>query len=252
MQYLQTLRKDPAAAHTGPLVAFLLLSIFPSWIRGEGQDDPWYLSQPEHWWYPLQTFVCFGLLWWWRGHYQFPPVKPRYLIVAVILACAGISLWVLPGILHQRWSSPDAPWPGWWRFLGLVDRSEGFDPTLLEDHPYGRKLSIALRMVRSVLLVPLLEEICWRGWLMRMVIAGDKPFTSVPFGTHSRNAFWITTLAVTLVHRPEDWIAAFIWGSLMYLLAVKSKSLRACVFMHAVGNLLLAIYILRTGQFGYW
>lgn len=233
-------------------MVFLILSMVPAWVRGEGTDLPWYIRQPEHWWYPVQTLICFGLLWWWLAHYQFPPGKLRHLPMAIIFAFAGISLWVLPGVLFQQCENPGEPSPGWWKFLGLVDRSQGFDPNVLAEHPIGQKISIVLRLVRSVLLVSLIEEICWRGWLMRMVVAGDKSFTSVPFGTHSWKAFWITTLAVTLVHRSEDWVAAFIWGSLMYLLAVKTKSLRACVLMHAVGNLLLGIYILRTGQYGYW
>jgi membrane protease YdiL (CAAX protease family) len=87
---------------------------------------------------------------------------------------------------------------------------------------------------------------------MRYAIAGDKPFTRVPFGTHSWKAFWITTLAVTLIHNPEDWAAAFLWGSLVYALAIHTKSLRACILMHALGNLILGIYILKSGQYGYW
>ena len=38
----------------------------------------------------------------------------------------------------------------------------------------------------------------------------------------------------------------------MYFLAVQTRSLRACILMHAIGNLLLGLYILRTHQFGYW
>jgi CAAX prenyl protease-like protein len=142
--------------------------------------------------------------------------------------------------------------PAWWQWLGITDRSEGFDPGVLAAHPAGQNISLALRLARSCILVPLVEEICWRAWLMRFVIANGRDFRRVPFGTHAWKAFWITTLAVTLAHQPADWAAAFVWGALMYGLAVRTRSLTACALMHALGNLMLGAYILRTGQNGYW
>lgn len=249
---LQALRNNPTAAHVGPLVAFMLLSLVPGWFRVENSALPWYVQQPEHWWYPVQTLLCGGLLIWWRQHYQWGECKQSHLVLAAIGAIIGIAFWILPGwLFHQGTFANPAP-PTWWQWLGMVDRSEGFDPTLLADHPIGQKLSLIARFARSTLVVPLVEELCWRGWLMRYAVAGDRPFTRVPFGTHRWKAFWITTLAVTFIHHPEDWAAAFIWGSLVYALAIRTRSLRACILMHAIGNLLLGIYILKSAQFGYW
>ncbi len=249
---LRDLRQNATAAHTGPLVAFMLLSLVPGWFRIEHSALPWHTQQPEHWWYPVQTLVCAGLLWWWRRHYRLGPCKPAHIALATLGACVGIGLWILPGWLYQQWITPAAEAPGWWRWLGLADRSQGFDPSLLDDHPLGQKISLFFRFARSTLVVPFVEELCWRGWLMRQVVAGDKPFTRVPFGTHTWKAFWITTLAVTLIHSTEDWATAFVWGALVYALAVKTKSLSACILMHAIGNFLLGVYILRSGQLGYW
>jgi CAAX prenyl protease-like protein len=246
------LRSNPLAAHVGPLLVFMLLGSVPGWFRVENSALPWYVQQPEHWWYPVQTLVCAALLLWWRPHYHIAACKPSHLALAALGALIGITLWILPGWLHAQWTTPALDNPGWWKWLGLADRSEGFDPTLLQDHPVGQKLSLILRFARSTLVVPFVEELCWRGWLMRHVIAGDKSFTRIPFGTHSWKAYWITTLAVTLIHNPEDWLAAFLWGSLVYALAIHTKSLRACIVMHALGNLILGIYILKTGQYGYW
>jgi len=247
---LKALHDSALAAHVGPLVAFMLLSAVPDWFRIANSALPWYVQQPEHWWYPIQVMLCGALLFWWRRHYQISPCRHAHLLLASGCAFVGIALWVLPGALYTAGDAPHGP--NWWRWLGFTDRSQGFDPTLLDDHPIGQSLSLAFRFLRSTLIVPLVEELCWRGWLMRAVIAGDRPFTRIPFGTHSWKAYAITTLAVTLIHQPEDWAAAFIWGSLVYLVAVKTRSLRACILMHAIGNLLLGLYILRTQQFGYW
>ncbi len=249
---LRSWRANPTAAHTGPLVVFMLLSAVPAWFRIENSALPWHVQQPEHWWYPVQTLLCAALLWWWREHYQFGAWRWRYVPLAALGAVIGIAVWVLPGWLYLRWTAEGASPAAWWQWLGLADRSQGFDPSLLDDQPALQKLSLAFRFARSTLLVPLVEELCWRGWLMRRVIAGDRPFTRIPFGTHSWRAFGITTLAVALIHQPEDWLAALVWGTLMYALAVRTKSLGACVLMHGLGNLLLGLYVLRSGQLGYW
>jgi hypothetical protein len=94
---LARLRGNALAAHAGPLLAFLLLNSVPDWFRVENPALPWHLRQPEHWWYPVQTLVCGALLLWWREHYQFPRLRPAHALAALLLAAAGILVWVAPG-----------------------------------------------------------------------------------------------------------------------------------------------------------
>jgi membrane protease YdiL (CAAX protease family) len=49
-----------------------------------------------------------------------------------------------------------------------------------------------------------------------------------------------------------DYLGALIFGSLMYWVAVRTKSLLACIVMHGVANLLMGWYALETGKFGLW
>ena len=102
------------------------------------------------------------------------------------------------------------------------------------------------------IVVPLVEELFWRGFLMRFVIAEGRPFEKVPFGTHAWKAFWMTTAGVTLIHSTPDMLAAFVWGCLVYWLAVKSRSLGGCVLMHGAANVALGLYVLQTEQWGFW
>ena len=46
--------------------------------------------------------------------------------------------------------------------------------------------------------------------------------------------------------------AALIFGLMMYGLAVRTKSLSACVLMHATANLILGLYVVSTQSWGYW
>jgi CAAX prenyl protease-like protein len=137
-------------------------------------------------------------------------------------------------------------------WCGLVERKEGFDPTIFPAASGSYMLTVALRFIRMVCIVPWVEELFWRGFLMRYVQAGEKEFTAIPFGKHSLPAYAIVTLAVTFIHAKEDWLAAFAWGSLMYYLAVRTRSLGACLVMHAVGNFLLGCYVMKTQQWGFW
>jgi membrane protease YdiL (CAAX protease family) len=54
------------------------------------------------------------------------------------------------------------------------------------------------------------------------------------------------------VHQAPDRLAAVVYGSLTYLLCVRTKSLSACVAMHATANFLMGCYIIAYGKYGLW
>ncbi len=236
--------QSPAVPYIAPLVVFMPLTEVATWLRVENSALPWYQSAPEHWVYPVQCAIVGAVLLFFRKHYQLAPW--RRMGLAALLAVVGIAVWVLPASLYHEGQ------PGWHEWLGIAPRMEGFNPNVLPSHSAAWWATVALRFFRMVVIVPFVEELFWRGFLMRQVQAGDRDFLSIPFGQHSWRAFWIVTLAVVAVHQPADYLGAFVWGALVYWLAVRTKSLGACVFMHAVGNLLLGLYVMQTRQWGFW
>lgn len=106
-------------------------------------------------------------------------------------------------------------------------------------------------LFRAVVVVALVEELFWRGYLMRLMVNPDHPW-KVPFGTHSWKAYWVTTLCFMAVHQPVDYCGAFVYGSLAYLLAVWRKNLCAVIMMHAAANALLGWAALEWGKYGLW
>jgi uncharacterized protein len=242
-------RPSPAVAYAAPLVLFMLLTEVAGIFRLENSGAAWYIRAPEHWVYPLQCAVVGALLWRWRKNYVLGP----WLGIPLALWCGviGIAVWLTPGALYERYATAE-PAPAWWEWLGLVPHKEGFRPDVFAHGSLPYVLTVLMRFVRMVIIVPLVEEFFWRGFLMRYVQAKGRPLMQVPFGKHSWPAYWITTLAVTFIHHASDRPAAFIWGSLMYLVAVRTKSLGACVLMHAVGNLLLGLHVMNTQLWGYW
>jgi CAAX prenyl protease-like protein len=98
--------------------------------------------------------------------------------------------------------------------------------------------------------VPLVEEIFWRGFLLRYVVSSD--FRRVPFGSFSWLSFGIVSLAFMSTHSLSDWPAALFCGALYNCVAYWTKSLTSCVVAHAVTNLLLGCWIMQTRQWGFW
>ena len=242
---LKQLRSDPVAAHVGPMVVFQLLLMLVFLFEKSVPGYPWYRTAPEHWVYPLQTLVCGGMIFFWWRHYDWSRTNWKSLGIGVIAGVVGIAVWILPTELYYRMGE-DAP--EWARWLGVRERDDGFDPNDVS----WSSLAVALRLIRMAVVVAFVEELLWRGFLMRYLVNTDKPFTSTPFGTHSWKVFGIVTVLVVLIHQPADYVVALLWGALVYFVAVKTRSLAACVVMHGVANLVLGIYILKTGHYGLW
>ena len=241
---------SPTAAHVLPLVLFTLLNAVPGFFRIENSELPWHVRAPEHWVYPLQTVLCAVVLVMFRKHYTLAPW--RGLGLAFVLGVVGIAFWVAPALVREALIQGGHEPAKWWEWLGLAERTEGFDPMIAQDSPLWFSVVVGLRFARMVLVVPLIEELFWRSFLMRFLLTEDGRFEKIAFGTHTWKVFWIVTAAVMLIHNTEDYLGAFVWGALMYFVAVKTKSLGACVFMHAVGNLALGLYVMKTQQWGFW
>jgi hypothetical protein len=79
-----------------------------------------------------------------------------------------------------------------------------------------------------------------------------RDFWLGPIGQWSARAFLATVPLFALAHQPSDWLGAIIWASLISWVLVRTKSLSACIIVHATSNLLLGIYVMKTQQWGFW
>jgi CAAX prenyl protease-like protein len=238
-------------SHAGPLIVFMLFLMVPDLIglnsAAAQSQTRWWLTSPQIWLYPLQTLVCGAVLWAFWRHYQFRPFAG--LGLGLLCGIAGIALWIAPGWLYQHFGMSD----GWWKHFGFADRDSGFDPAIIKQHSVVAWVGFfVMRFLRLVVVVPLVEEIFWRGFLMRLLVDPDGDFERVPFGTHHNPSLVVVTTLFVLAHAPVDYLGATLYGLLAYWVAIKTKSLGACVLMHAVANLLLGIYVVSTQQWGYW
>ena len=133
-----------------------------------------------------------------------------------------------------------------WDFASLGEAG-GFNPTLVESDALRTGL-IAFRLFGAVLVVPLMEELFWRSFLLRYLI--DANFMVVRIGRYSLSSFLIGAVLFGLEH---NLVLAGIMAGIAYsLLLYRSKSILQCVLSHAVTNLALGIYVLQSGQWKFW
>ena len=217
------------AAYISPMALFIGLLGLVALLHKI--DNAFWLRSAEYWVYPLQTIVCGAtLIWCWR---EYPLRRPVRIGLGIAIAIVVLIIWISPQ-----------------QFFGSSVRSDGFNPDVFATQPRLYWSTIVFRFVRLVVVVPLVEEIFWRGFLLRYLI--DEKFDRVSFGTFSWFSFLGVSVAFALGHSPADWPAAIVTGMFFNGVAYWTKSLSTCVVTHAVTNLLLGFWIMQTKQWGFW
>jgi CAAX prenyl protease-like protein len=216
-------------AFTLPMAVFLALLGLASLLRKPGAG--FWLASPEYWIYPAQTLLGGAVVvWFWR---EYGLGAPRKVWFALAIGLAVFAVWIAPP-----------------QFFGFAPRLTGFDPEVFDAHSPGYWITVVVRFLRLVIVVPLVEEIFWRGFLLRYLI--NERFTAVAIGTFSWLSFAVVTLAFGFSHSRADWIAGVICGALYNLVAYRTRSLASCVVAHAVTNCLLGLWVMQTRQWGFW
>lgn len=102
---------------------------------------------------------------------------------------------------------------------------------------------VVIRVVSAALLVPVMEELFWRDFLWRQIVAPND-FKLAKVGEWDWKALVAVSLVFGTVHGGW-WLTSIIWGFMIGGLLALTRSLGACIVMHATTNLLLHVYILR-------
>ena len=223
------IKQKKLLAYVLPMALFLALLAVNSALKSAG--DSFWLRSAEYWIYPLQALVCGLLLLWFRREYSLRP--PVHWIFGLGTGLLVFVLWITPQ-----------------SFLGFSARLDGFNPEQFAGQPALHGVTVALRFLRLAVVVPFVEEIFWRGFLLRFLMNED--FERVAFGAFSWFSFVVVTLAFGFSHNRPDWPAALLTGALYNIVAYRSKSLSTCILTHAVTNLVLGLWIMKTGQWGFW
>jgi uncharacterized protein len=217
----------PWLAYVAPFAAFLVLTALEGQVPQDGEA-------PHPKWYPLAyavkiavvAAVAFACRSAWRD--LSPPPTWGTLTLAVGLGLVVTTLWVG---LDGRYP----PIPG-------LGKRQGFDPISLPI--FGRVGFLAVRLFGLVMLVPLIEELFWRSFLIRWIVDPDD-FTRVPIGRVTFTAALVTSILFALEH--PEWLPALLTGLAWAGLLWQTKSVAACFVSHLTANLALGVYVLVTG-----
>ena len=151
--------------------------------------------------------------------------------------------------IFALWIAPDLLFPGYRHSIlfenavtGKIGRS--FGPGALAD-----PLVLGLRGLRAVVIVPIVEELFWRGWLMRWLI--EPKFENVRLGTYTAASFWVVAVLFASEHGPY-WDVGLAAGILFNLWMIRTRSLGDLILSHAVANLSLSAYVIAAGKWEYW
>jgi len=166
-------------------------------------------------------------------------LRIRYALSSTLLGLAVFALWI----------APDQLVPGWRTHWLLQNDVTGRLTTSIPAAELANPFVVVLRVVRAALLVPILEELFWRGWLPRWLI--NPSWQQVPLGMYTTLAFVGTALLFAAEHGPY-WDVGLLCGVIYNVWMWKTKSLGDLVLTHAVTNAALSAYVLATGDYTYW
>jgi uncharacterized protein len=176
-----------------------------------------------------------------------------FLLVARPVLDFRVRNWpssILLGIaVFAFWIGPDLLFPGYHAYKLFSNAVTGSIGAVLPESSRSDVAVLTLRSLRAAVLIPIAEELFWRGWLMRWIIAHD--FAKVPLGTWSPRAFWIVALLFASEHGPL-WDVGLAAGILYNWWMLRTKRLGDVMLAHGVTNACLSAYVVFGGRWEYW
>jgi len=213
-------------------MAFIALDGALLYLAGKGLlnfPDPYLLCL-----YPLKVLAVALVLFYFRHNYT--EIRFRELLSPIIIFFASL----IGAVVFILWINLDQP-------FATMGTLRGFDPNLFPAEGM-RIFLIVSRLAGAALVVPIMEELFWRSFLIRYISAPD--FSKTPIGHFTWPSFLITTVLFGLEH--NLFLAGMLAGIAYNLLLYRTKSLAACIFAHGLTNLALGIYVLQTGKWYFW
>ncbi|HTA41366.1 MAG TPA: exosortase E/protease, VPEID-CTERM system [Bryobacteraceae bacterium] len=209
--------ENPVTPWVLPIVAVLAAGMVASALTGDFE-----------WFYPLRFLAAAGALWYCRRSYR--ALDWRFGWEAPAVGALVFVLWIARDLLSA---------PG----------SHGMPPALAASSAEPRMGWLAIRVISAVVTVPIAEELAFRGFLMRRLIAAD--FESVPMRRLSWMALLVSSLLFGLLHG-NRWVEGTAAGLLYGMILLRQGRIGDAVAAHATTNALLAIYVLAFHQWQLW
>ena len=231
-RWQQWLRERPQMPYILPFFVFVLVMLPGAFgnVGGLDWEKLWKDWLPVL--YPLKTILAALLLWYFWPWYT--RIFWGKLGLGAIFGLVGTVLWIGTELLCQKIGISVKP-----------DPSALYNPDVLGGG-WKEGLFLCVRVAGPSLVVPVMEELFFRDFLMRSLVGGVR-FEEVPVGKFT----WLSLLGMSLlfgVNHGRMFVAGVIFGLLMGVLVIRTKSLGACIVAHGVTNCTLYLYVIFTGN----
>jgi len=233
--FLARIASGKAAPRVAPFALFMLFIGFDEllhFFRNQGLinvSDTFFLFL-----YPVKISLVGLTLWLWRSAYTEIDardlLKFRASFISMITGIIVFVLWI--------WMI----WP-----FAVFGNLTGFDPSIFVDDRL-KYFMITVRLIGAVIIVPIMEELFWRSFLIRYLTGSS--FTEIRIGQMTATSFIVTAVLFGLEH--NLWLAGMTAGAAYNLLLLRTRSIAQCIIAHAATNALLGIYVLMTKQWFFW
>jgi exosortase E/protease (VPEID-CTERM system) len=215
-----TERPAPAAPSLLPFLATVATAL----VTGLVSARPFVL-------YPVQVAVAAAILWRYRHIYR--PLAggttARGTLIPILIGLLVFMMWL--GLASER----------------AVPASADTAAAHTLEQPW-RMVWLFFRIAGAVVIVPVVEELAFRGYLARRLMSTD--FEAVSLRDLSLLAIGISSVLFGVLHGMP---MAGILAGVAFAWAAKRRGVLAdAVIAHAVANALLAGYVLMTGSWELW
>lgn len=173
--------------------------------------------------YPLQVVAAATALWYYRKVYRKLGWTWSWQAAAI-----GVVVFLLWRLLEPSVDGRQPEWAG-----GIATLSTG-----------SAVVWLAFRVFGSVFIVPLVEELAFRGYLLRKLIASD--FEKVRLDQFTWFSFMVSSILFGLLH--ERWLAGTLAGMAYALALYRRGQIGDAVLAHIITNALIAFFMLVQAQ----
>lgn len=178
--------------------------------------------------YPVRIVVPLIPLWLFREYYR--ELRWSFAWTPMLLGVVVLVLWVA----LEPAATPEA---------------KATIPDTLAELPTGLALVwIVARVLGSTIVVPIAEELAFRGYLLRRLI--DANFTSVSPKHFTVMSFLVSSVAFGALH--GRWLPGILAGMIYAAAQYKRGKVSDAIVAHAVTNGLLAAYVLAFDAWQFW
>jgi exosortase E/protease (VPEID-CTERM system) len=183
------------------------------------------MSSNFEWFYPLRVVAAAGALLYFRRSYR--DMDWRFGWIAAGAGALVFAIWI--ALDGGKNSAAPAP--------------------LMQASNSARFAWIAFRVVGAVVFVPIVEELAFRGFLLRRLASTD--FESVGWRAFRWGPFLISSVAFGLLHG-DRWLAGSVAGAIFALAQIRRGRIGDAIGAHAVANALVAAWVLIAGGWQLW